>query len=100
MPSFDPDWYFGGLNYLKIRDFKPILEKGERPPYPMIIHNPTLGEVTHNWNKADTGIFIAFAISGTHSKNLKYRSFHDLFPNPFHCRESKCKKILLENELL
>lgn len=68
--TFDHDSIFGGLNILKRRDNRFLLEVGERPPYPIIIDAPDLFEVAYNLNIADFGLFVFFATLGTFLKFL------------------------------
>ena len=75
MKNFDPDWYVGFLNNFKVISFKPIIEKGERPPYPIVNYNPNIEEVFNNWNKADTGILLAFSLVGF-IVNFINKAFH------------------------
>ena len=62
--TFDHDSILGGLNILKRRDNRTILEVGERPPYPIIIDAPNLFDVTYNLNLADFGLFLMFSALG------------------------------------
>lgn len=62
--TFEHDSLLGGLNMFKRFDNRFLLDKGERPPYPVIISNPTLTDVFSNMNKADAGIVLGFCIIG------------------------------------
>lgn len=33
-------------------------------PYPVIANDPSIHQVLHNWNRADTGLALTFAIVG------------------------------------
>lgn len=50
---------FGGLNMLKIDTTGHVLDRGVRPPYPIIISNPTVIDCIRNLNKADLGIILS-----------------------------------------
>ncbi|KRX10057.1 hypothetical protein PPERSA_08460 [Pseudocohnilembus persalinus] len=54
----------GGINMLKRWDNRFVIDKGERPPYPVIMGNPTFTDVFCNLNKADLGIFLFFGVVG------------------------------------
>ena len=58
------DSIFGGINLFKRFDNRFVIDKGERPPYPIIQSNPTTMEVVHNLNKADLGIILFVAAIG------------------------------------
>jgi len=62
--TFPHDSLFGGLNLTKKRSGRAFLQVGERPPYPIINDNPTTLDVVHNLNRADLGLFLAFALIG------------------------------------
>jgi len=62
--TFDHNSIFGGLNILKRRDNRIILEAGERPPYPIIIDSPDLFDITYNLNLADFGLVLLFTAIG------------------------------------
>lgn len=62
--TWDHDSLFGWLNMLMRRDNRFLLENGERPPYPMIIDSPSLGDVFYNLNLADFGVFLFFSTLG------------------------------------
>lgn len=70
--TFDHDSLLGGLNLFKRFDNRFLLDKGERPPYPVMISNPTTTDVVRNLNKADFGIFFGFAVIGTLYKNIMH----------------------------
>ena len=55
----------------KRSDLRQLIEKGERPPYPIIISNPTISEVLDNLNKADLGVFLFFAALGRKKELFK-----------------------------
>eukprot|EP01017_Pseudomicrothorax_dubius_P040870 TRINITY_DN6477_c0_g1_i1.p1 TRINITY_DN6477_c0_g1~~TRINITY_DN6477_c0_g1_i1.p1 ORF type:complete len:118 (+),score=10.35 TRINITY_DN6477_c0_g1_i1:171-524(+) len=57
--TFEHDSFFGFLNVFKRFDSRFTLTHGDRPPYPVIIDNPTLGEVIRNLNRADLGLFLS-----------------------------------------
>ncbi len=58
------DSFLGGLNLLKRFDNRFFIEKGERPPYPIIISNPTMTDVFKNYNYADFGLLVMFTFAG------------------------------------
>lgn len=71
--TFEHDSFLGWLNLLKIRRLQVLYNVGERPPYPVIISKPTVGEVylydilekvLRNLNKADFGLFATVAFLG------------------------------------
>ena len=62
--TFAHDDYLGGLNILKRRDNRYLLERGEKPPYPIIIDDPCLKDIIVNLNKADLGIVLFFTLIG------------------------------------
>ena len=62
--AFPHDSFLGGLNILKTINGRNILLPGQRPYYPIIIDNPTFGDVARNLNKADLGIVFAFFVIG------------------------------------
>lgn len=49
---------------IKRFDNRYVLDKGERPPYPVIISNPKISDVVGNLNRADFGIVLFFAAVG------------------------------------
>lgn len=61
--GFSHDGFFGGLNLLRRRDARFVLDLGERPPYPIINSNATFVDVIDNLNKADAGV-VAFSVLG------------------------------------
>ena len=71
--TFDHDSILGGLNILKRRDNRLILEAGERPPYPIIIDTPDLFDITYNLNLADFGVVLFFAAFGNPLRLLMVR---------------------------
>eukprot|EP01015_Nassula_variabilis_P026511 TRINITY_DN530_c0_g1_i9.p3 TRINITY_DN530_c0_g1~~TRINITY_DN530_c0_g1_i9.p3 ORF type:complete len:155 (+),score=17.60 TRINITY_DN530_c0_g1_i9:92-556(+) len=60
--TFAHDSLLGGLNLFLRRDNRYIISAGERPPYPIIISNPTFTQVLRNMNRADLGIIIGFVL--------------------------------------
>jgi len=53
------DSIWGGLNLLKGDNQGRILDRGVRPPYPIIISNPTVLDSIYNLNTADLGIVLS-----------------------------------------
>jgi len=43
--TFNHDSFFGGINLIKRRDNRYLIEVGERPPYPIIIDNPCVKDI-------------------------------------------------------
>lgn len=62
--TFAFDSFLGGLNLLKKRDQRILLDQGERPPYPIINSQATFVDVLDNMNKSDAGILFAFTAVG------------------------------------
>ena len=71
--TFEHDSFLGWLNLLKIRRLQILNNAGERPPYPVIISKPTVGDVNiylilekvlRNLNKADFGLFATVSFLG------------------------------------
>jgi hypothetical protein len=52
------------LNLFKRFDNRFLLNAGERPPYPIILDNPTVSQVLRNFNKADYSILLFFTALG------------------------------------
>lgn len=61
------DQFFGWLHSFKLNRNNYWLGGkfgiNERP-YPVIANNPTIKQVLHNWNFADTGLLLSFAVVG------------------------------------
>ena len=72
--TFPHNSFLGGLNLFIRENRDALIPKGERPPYPIIVSNPTLGQAIGNLNKADLGIFLALFALGI-IKNLFYFYF-------------------------
>ena len=64
MTEIEHDSFWGGLNLIRRSSTKAVYEIGERPPYPIIIGDPTVHQIVANWNLADTGIVGMFATTG------------------------------------
>ncbi|CAD8166856.1 unnamed protein product [Paramecium octaurelia] len=62
--TFEHDSFLGWLNLFKIRRLQMLYNVGERPPYPVIISKPTVGDVLRNLNKADFGLFATVSFLG------------------------------------
>mmetsp|Transcript_19482 Transcript_19482/g.2648 ORF Transcript_19482/g.2648 Transcript_19482/m.2648 type:complete len:80 (+) Transcript_19482:37-276(+) len=62
--TFEHDSIYGGLNLFKRFDNRYIIDKGERPPYPVMVSNPKITDVFSNLNKADLGIVLGFTLIG------------------------------------
>jgi len=62
--TFQYNSFLGAFNFFKKRDTRTILDKGERPPYPIILSNATMFDVIGNLNKADLGFVLFFAAIG------------------------------------
>ena len=62
---YSHDSFLGGLNILKTINGRAVLLPGQRPPYPIIVDNPTFDDVFKNLNRADLGLFIALTVIGT-----------------------------------
>mmetsp|Transcript_11722 Transcript_11722/g.13514 ORF Transcript_11722/g.13514 Transcript_11722/m.13514 type:complete len:151 (+) Transcript_11722:42-494(+) len=62
--TFAHDSFFGGLNLYKRRDQRYGRGAGERPPYPIIVDQPTFGEAVKNFNRADWGLMFMFTAIG------------------------------------
>lgn len=62
--AFPHDGLLGGLNLLKRTDCQQLLNPGDRPPYPIIIHCPTLRQIVENMNRADIAIFVFYTMIG------------------------------------
>jgi hypothetical protein len=63
--TFAHDSIFGWMNLFKRYDQRFIWKQGERPPYPIIIDQPSFGQVIGNFNKADFGAVLASGFVGT-----------------------------------
>ncbi len=70
MSLFPHDSFLGGLNLFVREDRSVILNNGERPPFPILISSPTLGQAIKNLNKADLGLALAFFVLGNKEYNL------------------------------
>lgn len=68
--TFPHNSFLGGLNLFIRENRDALIQKGERPPYPIIVSNPTLGQAIGNLNKADLGIFLALFVLGIIGKNF------------------------------
>ena len=62
--AYPHDSILGGLNIFKRIDGRAGLINGQRPPYPIIIDNPTCSDVFWNLNRADLGLVLAFTVIG------------------------------------
>ena len=70
--TFEHDSFLGFLNAFKVKDTNWILKPGQRPPYPIIIADPTISQVklvlsiqvVSNLNKADFGLFLTVSAIG------------------------------------
>ena len=52
-------------------DKKNVFEKFERPPYPIIMSDPSIGDIVRNFNSSDIfAIFVLYS-AGKHSANIK-----------------------------
>lgn len=71
MSTFPHDSFWGGLNLYKRRDQRYTRGAGERPPYPIIIDEPSIGETLRNFNRADLGLVVIFTAIGTLSQHSK-----------------------------
>lgn len=45
--TFEHDSFYGWLNIFKVIRMQPLYTAGERPPYPVIISEPTIGDVKY-----------------------------------------------------
>lgn len=66
MPLTSHNNILGWVEGLKINDNSIITGKSHNTPnpYPIIIHDPSIGQCWKNWNLADTGMLISAAIGG------------------------------------
>ena len=71
--TFNHDSLLGGINMIKRRNNRILLEAGEKPPYPIIIDNPCLKDIFVNLNKADLGIVLFFTLMGSYYKLKEYQ---------------------------
>ena len=62
--TYNPNGLLGGLNLLKRPDNRILLDAGERPPYPIIIPQPSIREILANLNRADLGILLIYTLIG------------------------------------
>lgn len=65
MPLTSYNSFFGWVHSFKINQDNQIFSP--RPdmerPFPVIVENPTYGQVISNWNTADTGLVVTSALS-------------------------------------
>lgn len=59
-----PNSWLSSFNYFKKLRASNILLADERPPYPIIIDNPTIGNVYYNLNKSDVLVFSSILTGG------------------------------------
>jgi hypothetical protein len=52
-PDKNPNSLFSSFKYLKTITPYPVLSIEERPPYPILIDDPSIGQVLQNLNKSD-----------------------------------------------
>lgn len=52
-PDINPNSLFSSFRIFKAYNPYPILSMEERPPYPILIDDPTMGQVLQNLNKSD-----------------------------------------------
>ena len=71
MSTFPHDSFLGGLNLFIRENRSVIINKGERPPFPILISSPSFGQALQNLNKADFGIVLAFFALGRGRKTWR-----------------------------
>jgi len=62
-PESNSNNLFSSFNYFKSLRGMPIYRMDERPPYPILISNPSIYQVLYNMNKSDCLLYF-FVISG------------------------------------
>jgi hypothetical protein len=68
--TFNPNGIFGGLNLLKRSENRILLDPGQRPPYPILITQPTVRETVANFNRADLAILLVYTLVGNFIRNF------------------------------
>jgi hypothetical protein len=63
-PERSVDRWLSSFNIFKSMRATPILNYDERPPYPILISNPTIKQVIANMNKSDFLVFFACEFVG------------------------------------
>jgi hypothetical protein len=72
----NPNSLFASFSFFKKIGTGSLLKYDQRPPYPIIIDNPTHTEVFNNLNKSDLLVGMTFVAAGFTSSILATRRFH------------------------